>query len=59
MLGHVGPMACSGMEASEGRLLSGPLSSQGFSSPMPQGREHFPFKAAKLPLLMQLVSPRH
>lgn len=23
--GHVGPMACSGMEASEGCLLSGPL----------------------------------
>lgn len=41
VLGHVGPMACSEKEASEGWLLSGPLLRGFLSGLMPQGPEYF------------------
>lgn len=58
VLGHVGPMACSKNEASEGWLLSGPLL-RGFlswaSCLRVQGTS---FKAERLSPLVQLVSWR-
>lgn len=41
MLGHVGPMACSKKEASEGWLLSGPLLRGCLSGLMPRGPGYF------------------
>lgn len=47
MLGHVGPMACSGTEPSEGCLLSGPLLRE-LPEPQASGSWALPFQSCKI-----------
>lgn len=47
MLGHVGPVACSGTESSEGGLLSGPLLGE-LLWPQASGSWALPFQSCKI-----------